>query len=97
MEPRPESAERPAADLGDRFLFFGDVRAAVVIAFMVVLAITTAFIQEHKSNEAAARLRAMVHTTASVRRTPYDVDNPFSEIPIEQLVPGDVVRCPQAT
>jgi tetratricopeptide (TPR) repeat protein len=36
--------------------FLGDVRAAVVIAFMVVLAITTAFIQEHKSNEAAARL-----------------------------------------
>ena len=46
--------------------FLGDVRAAVVIAAMVVLAITTAFIQEHRSNEAAARLRAMVHTTASV-------------------------------
>jgi Mg2+-importing ATPase len=72
--------------------FSGDVRAAVVIASMVVLAITTAFIQEHKSNEAAAKLRAMVHTTASVRRNPCDADNPFSEIPIEQLVPGDVVR-----
>jgi len=72
--------------------FSGDVRAAVVIASMVVLAITTAFIQEHKSNEAAAKLRAMVHTTASVRRTPCDADNPFSEIPIEQLVPGDIVR-----
>ena len=72
--------------------FTGDVRAAVVIASMVVLSITTAFIQEHKSNEAAAKLRAMVHTTASVRRTPCDADNPFSEIPIEKLVPGDVVR-----
>ena len=72
--------------------FSGDVRAAVVITSMVVLAITTAFIQEHKSNEAAAKLRAMVHTTASVRRTPCDADNPFSEIPIEQLVPGDIVR-----
>jgi tetratricopeptide (TPR) repeat protein len=70
----------------------GDVRAAVVITSMVVLAITTAFIQEHRSNEAAAKLRAMVHTTASVRRTPCDADNPFSEIPIEQLVPGDIVR-----
>src|SRR3974390_2887180 len=30
--------------------FLGDVRAAVVIAMMVVLAITTAFIQEHRSN-----------------------------------------------
>jgi Mg2+-importing ATPase len=72
--------------------FLGDVRAAVVIAAMVVLAITTAFIQEHRSNEAAARLRAMVHTTASVRRGPCQSDDPFSEIPIDQIVPGDVVR-----
>ncbi len=70
----------------------GDVRAAVVIATMVVLAITTAFIQEHRSNEAAAQLRAMVHTTASVRRRPHPPDEPFSEIPIDHLVPGDVVR-----
>jgi Mg2+-importing ATPase len=72
--------------------FLGEVRASVVIAIMVLLAITTAFIQEHQSNEAAARLRAMVHTTASVRRTPRDGDNPFSEIPIEQIAPGDIVR-----
>ena len=48
--------------------FLGDIRAAIVIALMVLLAIGTAFIQEHRSNEAAARLRAMVKTTASVRR-----------------------------
>jgi Mg2+-importing ATPase len=50
--------------------FLGDIRAAIVIAARVVLAITTAFVQEHRSNEAAARLMAMVHTTASARRTP---------------------------
>ncbi len=72
--------------------FLGDVRAAIVIAAMVVLAITTAFIQEHRSNEAAARLRAMVHTTASVRRGLSQADDPFTEIPLDQLVPGDVVR-----
>ena len=72
--------------------FLGDVRAAVVIAAMVVLAIITAFIQEHRSNEAAARLRAMVHTTASVRRSPAPADDPFTEVPMDQLVPGDVVR-----
>src|SRR5262249_60077893 len=55
-------------------------------------AITTAFIQEHRSNEAAARLRAMVHTTASVRRDPSPSDDPFFEVPIDCLVPGDVVR-----
>jgi Mg2+-importing ATPase len=72
-----------------------DVRAAIVIAAMVVLAITTAFIQEHRSNEAAAQLRAMVKTTASVRRGPTSPDHPndgFVEEPIEMLVPGDVVR-----
>ncbi len=72
--------------------FLGDIRAAVVIATMVLLAITTAFIQEHRSNEAAARLRAMVHTTASVRRTPCSLDEPFTELPMDNLVPGDVVR-----
>jgi Mg2+-importing ATPase len=72
--------------------FSGDARAAIVILVMVVLAITTAFIQEHRSNEAAARLRAMVHTTASVRRSPAPAESPFIEIPMEQLVPGDVVR-----
>jgi P-type Mg2+ transporter len=46
----------------------GDVRAATVIVLMVVLAVGTSFIQEHRSNDAAARLRAMVKTTASVRR-----------------------------
>ena len=72
--------------------FLGDLRAAAVIATMVALAITTAFIQEHRSNEAAARLRAMVHTTASVRRDPSPPDDPFVEVPIDCLVPGDVVR-----
>jgi P-type Mg2+ transporter len=75
--------------------FLGDIRAAIVIAAMVVLAITTAFVQEHRSNEAAAQLRAMVKTTAAVRRRAIgaapDSDG-FAELPIEMLVPGDVVR-----
>ena len=71
----------------------GDVRAAIVIGAMVVLAIVTAFVQEHRSNEAAAQLRAMVHTTASVRRRPQpSPDEPFAEVPMEQLVPGDIVH-----
>lgn len=78
--------------------FLGDIRAAIVIGVMVVLAITTAFIQEHRSNDAAAKLRAMVKTTASVKRrgtaVPAGEDqfHGFSEIAMEQLVPGDVVR-----
>ena len=72
--------------------FLGDIRAAIVIALMVLLAIGTAFLQEHRSNEAAARLRAMVKTTASVRREAGAGGNGYVEVPIETLVPGDVVR-----
>ena len=72
--------------------FLGDVRAAIVIALMVLLAISTAFIQEHRSNEAAARLRAMVKTTVSVRRRTVAGHDDFTEVPLETLVPGDVVR-----
>ena len=70
----------------------GDFRAAIVILAMVVLAVATAFIQEHRSNEAAARLRAMVHTRASVRRTPAPTGDLFVEVTLDSLAPGDVVR-----
>ncbi len=72
--------------------FLGDVRAAIVIVIMVFLSVVTAFIQEHRSNEAAARLRAMVKTTASVRRGGAGGHADFQELPLESLVPGDVVR-----
>jgi Mg2+-importing ATPase len=69
----------------------GDVRAAIVVLVMVVLAIATSFVQEHRSNEAAARLRSMVKTNASVRRRGLSKDGEFAEIPLDTLVPGDVV------
>ena len=78
--------------------FLGDIRSSVVIVIMVVLAITTAFIQEHRSNEAASKLRAMVKMAASVKRRGAgqaagdDQANGFTDIPMEQLVPGDIVR-----
>jgi P-type Mg2+ transporter len=76
--------------------FLGDVRAAAVIAAMVVLSIVTAFIQEHRSNEAAAKLRALVKTTASVKRQGRSAAEPckvegFDELPMEEIVPGDLV------
>jgi Mg2+-importing ATPase len=72
----------------------GDLRAAIVISVIVILATATAFVQEHRSNNAAAKLRAMVKTTASIRRRDpirAAADNGFAEIPIEQIVPGDIV------
>jgi P-type Mg2+ transporter len=75
--------------------FLGDARAAVVISTMVILSIVTAFIQEHRSNQAAAKLRALVKTTASVKRRGGEARaskvEGFVEIPMESIVPGDVV------
>jgi magnesium-transporting ATPase (P-type) len=75
--------------------FLGDTRAAVIIAAMVVLSIVTGFIQEHRSNESAAKLRALVKTTATVKRrggaARLSQVGGFAEIPIEEIVPGDIV------
>ena len=71
--------------------FLGDKRAAAVIAVMVLLSVTLAFVQEHRSNNAAAKLRAMVRTTATVLRRS-GTGEQVLEVPIEQLVPGDLVR-----
>ncbi len=68
-----------------------DQRAAMVIAAIVALSVLLAFVQEHRSNAAAARLRAMVRTNASARR-PGAGDDPFVETSLEALVPGDIVR-----
>jgi Mg2+-importing ATPase len=62
---------------------------------MVVLSVTLGFIQEHRSNRAALRLRAMVRTTATVRRPDLASAEGRAqclELPIEQLVPGDIVH-----
>jgi Mg2+-importing ATPase len=75
----------------------GENSTALMIFFIVLLAIVTAFIQEHRSNSAAAKLRALVKTNASVKRKREEItstsdDHGFVDIPFEQLVPGDVVH-----
>ena len=70
----------------------GDARAAIVICVMVVLSVALAFLQEHRSNQAAAKLRAMVKTRVSVHRRPAAAPARLLEIPVDQLVPGDIVQ-----
>ena len=74
-----------------------DMQATLVIGAMVILSTLLRFWQEGKSNRAADALKAMVSATASVRRPAPNVNEnvttPFitAEIPMDQLVPGDVV------
>jgi Mg2+-importing ATPase len=71
-----------------------DLRSAVVISVMVVLSVGLSFVQEHRSNTAAAKLASMVRVLASIKRfgaSRADAEG-FSEIPLDQVVPGDIVR-----
>ncbi len=68
-----------------------DQRVAIVIAVMVGLSISLGFIQEHRSNKAADALRRMVLITATVRRKITGAASEHAEVPIEKLVPGDIV------
>ncbi len=58
-----------------------------VMVIMVVLGLSLRFIQETKADTAAAKLKAMIKVTATVLR-----DGSPKEIPLKDLVPGDVVK-----
>ena len=65
----------------------GDLRAAVVVLVMVMLGVVLRFVQEMRADDAAARLQAMVSSTATVLRGGVE-----QEIELSGLVPGDVIR-----
>src|SRR5882724_5707952 len=65
----------------------GDFRAGTVMLLMVILGLSLRFVQESRADTAAARLKAMISVTATVVR-----DGRPREIPLQQLVPGDVVK-----
>ncbi|MEI8043516.1 MAG: magnesium-translocating P-type ATPase, partial [Verrucomicrobiota bacterium] len=65
----------------------GDFRAGTVMLLMVVLGVSLRFVQETRADTAAAKLKAMISVTATVVR-----DGQSREIPLHQLVPGDVVK-----
>jgi Mg2+-importing ATPase len=65
----------------------GDARAGSVIAGMVMLSVGLRFWQEARADSAAQKLKAMIHVTATVVR-----DSAAREIPLRDLVPGDIVR-----
>jgi Mg2+-importing ATPase len=65
----------------------GDARAGTVMACMVVLSATLRFVQEARADAAAAKLKAMIHVTATVFR-----DGKALEMPLRDLVPGDIIN-----
>lgn len=77
-----------------------DAVAAVIITVMVIVSAVLRFVQEYRSLRAAASLQAMVSTRASVRRPDYTTAEEaprssiagFLELPLADLVPGDIVH-----
>src|SRR5579872_5280474 len=65
----------------------GDARGGTVMAIMVALSVVLRFWQEVRADAAAQKLKAMIHVTATVVR-----DGEAREIPLRDLVPGDMVR-----
>ncbi|WP_027015242.1 magnesium-translocating P-type ATPase [Comamonas composti] len=84
-----------------------DMQGAVVIATMVLVSTLLRFVQEGRSNQAAARLKAMVSNEATVLRKsdhPPQEDRSHSEqpaefgrqasrheLPMREVVPGDLI------
>ncbi|WP_058046221.1 HAD-IC family P-type ATPase [Streptomyces roseifaciens] len=65
---------------------------ACVIAVLVTVSCVLRATGEHRADRSAAALRELLATTATVRRRPAATEEPVTrELPVEQLVPGDVV------
>lgn len=87
--------------LGALSFFTDDIQGTIVVSVMVLLSTKIRFLQEFRSQKAADKLKAMVRTTASVFRIDGFVHetknvtnlnrNYTTEIPIEELVPGDII------
>jgi Mg2+-importing ATPase len=64
----------------------GDLTSAVIILFLVAVAVILRFIQEVRADETAEKLKAMVRTTTTVIR-----DGKKKEIELANVVPGDII------
>ncbi len=71
-----------------------DLRSAIVIGVMVCLSVGLGFLQEHRSSQAAAKLANLVRVKATVCRpgAPGADADGYVELPLDELVPGDVVK-----
>ena len=64
-----------------------DYLTVVIILFLILLSSAVAFVQSQRSNTAAEKLSRMISNKADVRR-----DGKLSGIPMDEVVPGDIVR-----
>ncbi|CAI0711213.1 magnesium-translocating P-type ATPase [Serratia proteamaculans] len=70
-----------------------ELTGVIIILVMVSLSGLLRFWQEYRTNKAAETLKSMVRTTATVlRRSSYSAQPLTLEVPIRELVPGDIIK-----
>ena len=77
-----------------------DIKAATVMISMIVISVVLRFWQEMKSIVQAESLRNLIQNEATVVRSenkgvirkPNQLDHTASDIPIRELVPGDIIK-----
>ncbi len=70
----------------------GDLTGPAIIAVMVGISVVLSFTQEYRSSRAAEQLKAMVRNTATVLRRASDEHSERIEVPVIELVVGDIVQ-----
>src|SRR5512143_695972 len=71
---------------GVLYAIWGELEDAIIIFVIILTLNTVEVVNEQRSKKAIASLRKLAEPTTSVRR-----DGRFLEIPVEQVVPGDLV------
>ena len=70
----------------------GDLTGPLIIAVMVGISVVLSFTQEYRSSRAAEKLKAMVRNTATATRRASDGHSERIEVPVGELVAGDIVH-----
>jgi P-type Mg2+ transporter len=68
-------------------VFVGEAVDASLIISIVLIGVTINFVQSHRSQKAAEKLREQVSPTATVLR-----DGQWRELPRREVVPGDIIQ-----
>ena len=74
------------------FITPDDLSGPIIIAVMVSISVLLSFSQEYRSSRAAENLKAMVRNTATVTRRASDGHSERIEVPVSELVVGDIVH-----
>lgn len=72
-------------------LWTGNFPSVGIIVTMVLISVSIRFFQEYRSGVEAEKLKSLVQITTAVNRIDDNGQSYVSEIPVNELVPGDII------